>query len=568
MTKTILLETKTANLLELLGNGKIYRVPAYQRDYSWGEEQWEDLWSDIVEMHDQRNERHYMGALVIEATSDREFLIIDGQQRLATLSALALAVISRLLQLAGNGVKPDANTERAHALSRRFIGEKDPASLRESSKLFLNETDDPFYQDYLVQLREPMNPRSLVKSHRLLWECFEYYRKRIGDLTEVSKSGEALAELLNETIARQLIFIQISVDDEVNAYTVFETLNARGLELSSTDLLKNYLFSRISVASDLQALNRMWRQLIGAVQQERFPEFLRYHLLCEHKQVRRQRLFKMVRATVKTGHDVFDLIMELEKRAELFAALSDPYHELWAERQECRPYIKELKLFGVRQMTPLLFAAWEAMNADFSRILKLVSTVEFRYTVVGGLNTNELEPVYHEAAKAVLNGSARTPHDVFHMLKRIYVDDERFKQDFSRLEVNTTRGRKRIAKYILSKLEADASDRAVDWETDTGTIEHILPENPSIEWSEMLSEQHWASAVYRIGNLTLLEASANRALGNLAYLQKTNVYASSRYEITRKIPQDAPEEWSMALLNDRQQKLARRAAHVWRADYS
>src|SRR5690606_22447548 len=109
-------------------------------------------------------------------------------------------------------------------------------------------------------------------------------------------------------------------------------------------------------------------------------------------------------------------------------------------------------------------------------------------------------PVYHEAAKAVLNGNARTPRDVFQILKRIYVDDDRFKQDFSRLEINTTRGRKRVAKYILSKLEADASGRAVDWETDPGTIEHILPENPSGEWSEIFPEQHWASAIYRIGN--------------------------------------------------------------------
>src|SRR5690606_34088034 len=339
-------------------------------------------------------------------------------------------------------------------------------------------------------------------------------------------------------------------------------------ELSSTDLLKNYLFSRISVPSDLQALSRMWRQLIGTVQQERFPEFLRYHLLCEHKQVRRQRLFKMVRATVRTGRDVFDLIRELENRAELFAALSDPYHEFWASRQECRPYIKELKLFGVRQMTPLLFAAWESMNADFSQILKLVSTVAFRYTVVGGLNTNELEPVYHDAAKAVLNGSARTTRDVFQILRRIYVDDERFIQDFSRLEVNTTRGRKRIAKYILAKLQADASGRAVDWETDPGTIEHILPENPADEWADMIPEQHWASAIYRVGNLTLLEASANREMGNSNYQQKAVAYASSQYEITRQIAQDAPEEWSMALLNDRQMKLARRAAHIWRADYS
>lgn len=565
MSKNILLETKTSNLLELLGNGKIYRVPPYQRDYSWGEEQWEDLWHDIVHMLDARSERHYMGALVIEATSDREFLIIDGQQRMATLSILALAVIHHLEHLEEDTPDPEANRERARALRSRFIGEKDPASLMKSSKLFLNETDDPFYQDYLVQLRSPINPRGLIKSHRLLWDCLNYFKQR---LAEQSLDGLALAELLNETVARQLMFIQITVDDEINAYTVFETLNARGLELTSTDLLKNYLFSRIRVQSDLNAIQRRWRQLIATIQQERFPEFLRYHLLCKHRKVRRQRLFKMIRERVRSAEEVFELMEALEKRAELFSALGDPYHQYWLERPECQQYIKELKLFGVKQMTPLLFAAWEEISGhDFARILKLISTLAFRYTVIGSLNTNALEPIYHEAAHAVLAGDARTPADVFAILKPIYVSDEQFQQDFALLEVNTTRGRKRIAKYILSKLENDITQNAVDWETDPATIEHILPENPPASWEDSFPEQHWSSAIYRLGNLSLLEAGINRRLGNKAYADKVDAYASSRYLVTQRLSEHAPQEWTPALLNSRQQNMAVRATHIWRADF-
>ncbi|MFN0072839.1 MAG: DUF262 domain-containing protein, partial [Chloroflexota bacterium] len=153
MASSSLLNTRTTNLIELLGNGSVYRVPPYQRDYSWTEEQWDDLWTDILRVHEHLSERHYMGALVVEAKSDREFQIIDGQQRLATLSILALAVIDRLNSMPGDAVISEANRERAAALRSRFIGEKDPASLVESSKLFLNETDDAFYQDYLVQLR-------------------------------------------------------------------------------------------------------------------------------------------------------------------------------------------------------------------------------------------------------------------------------------------------------------------------------------------------------------------------------------------------------------------------------
>jgi hypothetical protein len=568
MAKTILLDTRTANFLDLVGNGKIHRVPAYQRDYSWKEEHWEDLWNDLWSMRNDPDERHYMGALVIEGTSDREFLIIDGQQRLATLSVLALAVLQQLLSLAGQGVDPDANRERAAALRNRFIGEKDPASLVESSKLFLNETDNAFYQDYLVQLRAPLNPRGLPKSNKLLWACFEYFLKQINGVDAFRQGGGALAALLNETIARQLLFILITVDDELNAYTVFETLNARGLELSSTDLLKNYLFSRVQVRADLDALQRRWRRLIATVRQERFPEFLRYHLLCEHRQVRRQRLFKMVRKTVSSGQQVFDLMDALEARAEFFSALSDPSHSYWLDNPACRPFVRELNLFGVRQMTPLLFAAWERFSAEnFARVLKIASVVSFRYTVVSGLNTNELEPVYHYAAKAVLDRVATKPADVFAKLRSIYVDDDKFRHNFAMMSLDTGGRRKKIAKYILARLESDASGRDCDPDTDPATIEHILPENPSRAWENTYPEGRWDEDVYRLGNLTLLESSANRRIGNADYLEKLAEYAASGYALTQALARFAPEHWTPELVNARQRDMAARAAHLWRADF-
>ena len=217
MAKANLLNTRTANYLDLIGNGRIYRVPAYQRDYSWQEEQWEDLWLDILDLRTNPENSHYMGALVVEEKTDREFLIIDGQQRLATLSLLALAIIQSLNRLADQNVDPASNKERAQSLRTRFIGEKDPASLVESSKLFLNHTDDGFYQDYLVQLRPPLNPRGLPLSNKLLWECFRYFSKKIDELPSEMQAGQPLAALLAEVVGRQLMFILITVDNELNA---------------------------------------------------------------------------------------------------------------------------------------------------------------------------------------------------------------------------------------------------------------------------------------------------------------------------------------------------------------
>ncbi|GAB1392052.1 DUF262 domain-containing protein [Rhodocyclaceae bacterium] len=566
MAKANLLDTKTVNFLELIGNGKIYRVPAYQRDYSWTVEQWEDLWSDIAERRGNPEDRHYMGALVVEGKSDREFLIIDGQQRMATLSILALAVIARLEALAAAGIASTDNRERARGLRSRYVGEKDPASLIESSKLFLNETDNAFYQDYLVQLREPPVPRSLPKSNRLLWECFCWFRKRLED----DREGAALAGLLSETVGRQLLFILIAVDNEINAYTVFETLNARGLELSATDLLKNYLFSLIKVGADIEVLQRRWKAMVATVKQERFPEFLRYHLLCEFPKIRQQRLFKLIRDRVKTPADVFALLEALEARAELFAALGDSRHEYWIEHKGCQKYIRDLALFRVRQMTPLLFAAWEKFSskADFERTLKLVSIIAFRYTIVSGLNPNDLEPTYHFAAKAVLDGSARGPAEIFDKLRSIYVDDDKFRQDFAMLEVSTSGQRKHLAKYVLCRLEEDVGNHPRDADTDPASIEHIFPENPTESWELTFPQERWDAYVNRIGNLTLLESNRNREVGNKEYSEKLQAYAGSTYAMARKISDEAPEQWTPELLEARQRRMAERAAHLWRADFA
>ena len=567
MPKANLLSAQTTEFLSLVGNGKTFRVPRYQRDYSWDEEQWEDLWTDLLELRRQPDDRHYMGAIVVEATSTREYKIIDGQQRIATLSVAILAVIDRLQQIADAGIEPDDNRQRALQLRGRFIGEKDPASLVEASKLALNETDDGFYQDYLVALREPVSMRGAPRSNRRLWECFLWFRARLLETPDLRNDGLALATLVSEVIARRLLFIHIAVDDEMSAYTVFETLNARGLELSATDLLKNYLFSRIKTAADLDAIHRRWNRLLGVVFQERFPEFLRYHLLCTEPRVRSPRLFKMVRDRVKDGRSAFEFIAELEARAEIFAALSDADHALWAERQGCRRFVRELNAFRVRQMTPLLFAAYERLDPPtFESVLRTVWVIAFRHSIAAGAGGSVLEPAYHRAARAVLEGAAVTAAQVFDCLRSIYVPDSRFRTDFAQLAIDTAGQNKRVVRSILAQLEADASGASVTAD-DPFSIEHILPEQPAPAWDATFPAGRADACVYRIGNLLPLEIARNRDVGNADFRTKLERYQSSQYRLPRQLAEFAPTEWSPELLDRWQARLADRAVHLWRVPY-
>lgn len=565
MARINLLDTRTTSFGDLIGNGKIYRVPLFQRDYSWKKEHWEDLWQDILSLHQNPASSHYMGALVLQGTSssDKEFQIIDGQQRLATLSILAIAIINKIHKLVGPDNDNDPNKDRQEILKRTYLSDKDPRSLRYSSKLLLNENNDDFYQSNLINLRKPINIRTLSKSNQLLWQAFEYFSGQLEQLQTIINDGEKLAIFLTDTVAKRLLFIQISVEDELNAYTVFETLNARGVELSSTDLLKNYLFSLFAGPDDRSAAQRQWRRITNIVEMQKFPEFLRYYLSLTNTRVRRERLFKLVRESVKDNQQAFGLLDQLENYSSLFVALGNSNDEFWLDNPENRQYVHELELFRVKQAYPSIFAAYEKFSPqDFTRLLKLVVVISFRYTVVSSLNPNELEKTYNKIAISINNEEITTPRQVFERLRPVYVSDEKFKQDFSLLTIPTNGRKKKLARYLLWKLEKDASNIEVD--KDSFSIEHILPESPSEEWRKDLTDSQIEDMVYRLGNLTPLEPGINRDIGNSGYSQKKEQYQKSAYTLSQQI---TAEDWTPNTIAARQEALARCAVYIWKADF-
>ncbi|CCI04205.1 MULTISPECIES: DUF262 domain-containing protein [Microcystis] len=566
MPRTHLLDTRTSNFSDLIGNGKIYRVPPFQRDYSWKEENWEDLWQDIQTLYENPDSSHYMGAIVLQGSqrSDTDFTIIDGQQRLVTISILAIAIIEKIQTLIDRGEEAEANRERQRLLKSGYLSNKDLGSLKESSKLILNENNNDFYQSRLINFRPPRNPRSLAKSNQLLWKAFQYFSDSLQKLTSVVNSGKELAIFLTDTVAKRLLFIQINVEDELNAYTVFETLNARGIELSSTDLLKNYLFSLFRGADDLREGQRQWRGIIDTVTMEKFPEFLRYYLSLTRTRVRRERLFKRVRESIQNAESAFKLLEQLEEYSGLFIALNNPNDEFWQDTPDNIPYIREIELFGVKQAYPVLFSAYNKFSSEnFTRLLKLVCIISFRYTIVSSLNPNELEGIYNKIAIAINNGEMTTPRQVFEGLRSVYVTDTKFVQDFSILSISTRGQKKKLVRYILWKLEMDESGRSNIAE-DGFSIEHILPESPSDRWRVHFLDNEIEEMTYRIGNLIPLEANLNRQIGNQYYTDKQEIYQQSDYALARNI---VPEEWTPDTIAKRQESLARRAVHIWKSDF-
>ncbi|WP_298816970.1 DUF262 domain-containing protein [Chloroflexus sp.] len=236
-------DTDNRTYRQLLSNGLTYQIPTFQRDYSWGEEEWEDLWRDILDVLDKKEPARYMGYLVLQTTDNRSFAVIDGQQRLTTLSLLVLAGMSLLKEQIQQNHNAAYNQKRLDQLRASYIGSLNPVTLQSYNKLSLNRNNDRYYRDYLVTLSDSLPQRGFSASTLMMRKGFLWFKQKLQERIGGSiDPGMALAEVI-EQISDGLFFTVITVSDELNAYRVFETLNARGARLSATDLLKNYLFA-------------------------------------------------------------------------------------------------------------------------------------------------------------------------------------------------------------------------------------------------------------------------------------------------------------------------------------
>ena len=559
MAVSNLLDTSTVSLSDVIGNGKTYEVPPYQRDYSWKKDQWEDLWNDIMNVY-QSNNVHYMGSIVLQDLGDKKYHVIDGQQRFSTLTLIVLATINKLKELVKNGIDEEQNNERISLLQKKFIGDKDPGSLSYSSKLKLNENNDSFFQTNLLVLREPTNVRTLIDSDMLIWKAYNYFVERITKLFEKEQNGEVITNFLNKLIAEKLMFIQIIVEDEVSAYTVFETLNSRGVGLTVTDLLKNYLFS-ISTKVDLPHVKQKWKSIVETIGLDNFPTFLRHYWISKRKLIRQEYLFRALRESISSSTEVIELLEALDDNAKLYNALSNPSDSFWGGHKEIKKRIKELTLFKEKQAYPILISAYNNLTEEkFAVVLKFVSVITFRYTIISKLHTNLKEDIYNKAAIAINDDPNISNVAIAQLLASLYPNDKEFKNSFATKSISTKRGTK-LVRYILFSIENQLSNANYDFEENSGTIEHILPENGNEHYLSDFPQAIHDSVVYRLGNYTILEETKNRECNILPFADKKEIFQTSQYEMTNGI---SNPNWTPNSIDSRQEWLGNQANAVWR----
>lgn len=561
MQPTRRIDSNVQSIGEVLRRPIFYKVPVYQRDFAWTSEEIDILWEDITSaLLGGRNE-YFLGAIVVSPSDDDKIReIVDGQQRLAVLSMMFAAIVQEW--------KTNNDIERGDDVFRDFLGSKNRRTGELITKISLNETNDPIYQEVVLKDQDvtATERKNWTHSNRLLEDAFTRIKNKLDDW--IHEVGDVSARLLDleEFLASKANVILIEVGDESDAFVLFETLNDRGLDLAVSDLVKNYLFSLAGV--NIERFKKLWIEIIVLVGSENLTAFLRHFWNSEHETTRERELYRVLKGTIKNTTVAREFIERLRKVADLYAALLNPEHAYWSDfPSEVRTHLDALLLFKVTQFRPVALAAMETYKPnDAVKTLQILSVVSFRYTVVSALATGHLERIYSVAALAIRDGQAKTPAKLFGFLKQAYVPDERFEEDFSTKAFSKAP----IARHILGELndhlERD-SEKMVAERSGRITLEHILPKNPNQKWKGAIpSDENLEDYVDRIGNLTLLEKGRNKGISTLGFKEKKEVaLIGSSLAINKELLNFTT--WTSKEIENRSKSLAALAKQIWCIKY-
>jgi len=557
MNNFMLMEPRNQTFQELMSNGVKYTVPRFQRDYAWELEQWEDLWADIQSLDDEHY--HYMGYIVLQRKGLHDFVVIDGQQRLVTLSLVILAAMKHIKQLAIQGSETQANQERLNVLTDHFIGAKNPISLRVNSKLSLNRNNHMNYK-FICSKLDTILSRGLILSNKLLLNAFSFFANK-----EMGNSGSEIAEFI-EKLTVGMVFTKIVVQDDLNAYKVFETLNARGVQLSTPDLLKNYIFSIVTINDDVpdeqvDDLDTEWSWIITQLGENNFTDFIRYHNNFQQKFITKKQLFVSIRRLVDTSKKAYDYLESLTKYAPIYAALLNHNDELWVNQTEIhrniKKYLEGFNIFNIKQTFSILMAAFIQFSSnEFIKLVKYIYILSIRYNVICNFSPHKQEKWYNQIAVKIFNGNyVRASHiKNGEEFKKLYPTNQEFFNAFEFHKIPSRQHSKKI-RFLLSEIETYLGNQSDYTKT---TLEHICPYHPEQNWCEYFGEGI-NDIQDRLANVILLEKDE---LKRSNFENKKAFYLKSPFRLAKKVAEY--EEWNIQNLNHYQAWLTEQAVNTWK----
>jgi hypothetical protein len=547
----------------LVGIGQLIKssrfvIPIYQRPYSWTDTQIEDLYRDVSDAIRSSREDYFLGTIVTTKGGDGRLTIIDGQQRLVTTSVLIAAVRDYF--------HSKGQTDRANDIEREYLFKRDIRTQEPTPHILLTAEDRDFYVQTVATVPNPPAKRTAKpQSHaqQRLARAGEIAAEFAKSLTQTTHEPDDRLLDLVDFLTEKAKLVSVSVSSESSAFVIFEVLNDRGLDLSVTDLLKNFIFR--TAAERMVEAQTAWTQMTAIITEfASEPElkiFVRQAWAARHGMTRERDLYEAIKGVVKTQAQAVDFAKGLAATAPIYAGLANPSSDLWDDYDPAvRQSVEALDQLGVTQLRPLLLAIMERFSdTEIAKAFPMIVAWTVRFLVCGSGGSGTLEQAYSDRALDVSTGKITTAQALFDSMRAVVPDDQTFESKFAQATVSNSN----LAKYYLRVLDARA--RANDEEVIVNpgikvSLEHVLPRTSSPDWAHIPADQYPA-LVKRLGNLTLLGRRLNSKAANAGFAEKKQHFAKSDIQMSKELCQYT--QWTAAEVDARQRALAKLAVKAW-----
>ncbi|QTC41495.1 DUF262 domain-containing protein [Bacillus sp. V3] len=525
---------------------KQFVIPLFQRTYSWTISQWKQIWEDILETQNvDENKSHFIGSVVSMSVESaphevQQYLVIDGQQRLTTISLL-LAAIRDI-------AREDNDHELAEEIHENLLVNKWKSG-ENHYKLLPTQVDREEYKKLI-------NSEKITNNKTNINQAYDFFKKKILNTEIELKELKAL-------VSNKLSLVSIVLASDDNPYLVFESLNAKGRPLTQSDLIRNFFFMRIDREKHEEIYEKYWKPMQDSFN-DSLTEYIRHYLMSEGKFVRKNDVYVELKKSVNQENAI-DQIERLYNYSKYYKCLTNPEFE---DNLKVRNAISRLNELEAKTTYPFLLnmlALYKKEKLSAENLYVLLNVIE-NYLIrrfVCNIPTNELNKVFPSLiVKVVGFNEKELIEEVKATLQnRGYPKDQEFIDKLTTSKLYGSGDRLRKTKFILSSIE-EFYEHKEKINYDNLSIEHIMPQTLTDSWKITLGVE-WDEIhdyyLHVIGNLTL--TGYNSEMSNDSFEKKVNHLANSHLEINKEFKK--LRTWGSDQIKARTKKLVEKCLLIW-----
>lgn len=560
------------NIRSLLKSSCQFIIPRFQREYSWDKKNYQEFFEDminnlVVDKGNVKDDQYFLGTMLFVGNftekPDKPIEVIDGQQRLTTITILFSVLSDRFRELG-------EDTLSKQLFNYIMTTDDDGNEVR----VLQSKSSYPYFVYYIQDREKTIDTLPNTEEENCIKETYEYFlqqtsenalkkllKKRMGDdIVHAFSHLEILKALRDQVLG--CTFISIAAADKDQANKIFAILNAKGKRLAYIDLIKNKIFEELKDGVDGTFAEESWDEikklLNSGAETIGMATFFRHYWISKYRRCNASVLYDNFNKTIAKKKETYkEFLRDLVNNAKNYVKIINPNRADYNNRKEYFWLVQSLstmnKTFNVVQTRIALLALYDVKERDListAQFKKAIITMEnfhFAFTTICSMRTNNLEGIYSRFAidlrkctnkqetSKVIEERLITP------LEKLYPKYNSFKAGFGELIYSKKDLPMNVkTKYTVYKLNCYFSGKEIF--EDDGSIEHIVSETAG-------------ESALNIGNLILLEQELNREAGEKDYLDKLYYYKKSNYDWIQKFIKEN-DVWSEEKIRDRAEKLA------------